>query len=155
MIFSSLENLAQDRAVLTPALLKGMEFLKNNDLAALAVGKYEIDGTDIFALVQENQTVPKAEKRAEAHHKYIDIQFMVSGTEVMGFALHNDANQVVEDKLAEKDNIFFKDPTGEMDLVVGAGQYAVFFPKEVHRPGCSYGVNATIKKVVVKVKADR
>ncbi|TCL62449.1 YhcH/YjgK/YiaL family protein [Hydrogenispora ethanolica] len=154
MIFGSIEHLEEDRKRLAAPLLKGLEFLKNNDLAKLELGRHEIDGGNLFALVQEYQTSPKTEKKAEAHRKFIDIQYIVSGTEIIGYGLENPANEVLEDRLAEKDNIFYKSVAGEMELILSAGMYAVLFPYDIHRPGCNYGAGTKVRKIVLKVAVD-
>jgi biofilm protein TabA len=153
MFFGSIHNLEQDRKVLPPAIVKGLEYLKNTNFSQVEVGKYPIEGDRIFALVQEQQTSPKAERRAEAHGKKIDIQFVISGAEMIGFALPNPENEVAEDLLEQKDNIFYQTVANEADLLLTAGMYAIFFPEEVHRPCCRYGAANQVRKVVVKIAA--
>ena len=70
---------------LNESLYKGLRFLRETDLAALPVGRYEIDGDAVFALVQEYETHPPEECRWEAHYTYTDIQYIVEGSEKMGW----------------------------------------------------------------------
>jgi biofilm protein TabA len=151
MFFSSIQNLAQDMPILHKALVRGLEYVKNADLAKLNAGKYEIDGSALFALVQDNQTAPRTERKAEAHRKYIDIQYVHSGSEIIGFGLSNSSNEILEDLLDQKDAIFFKTVKDEMELVLTPGMYAIFFPTDVHRPGCIHRSAAAVRKVVVKI----
>lgn len=151
MIFGSIQNLEHDKKLFPKALVRGLEYIENADLTKLAAGKYEIDGTALFALVQDNQTAPKSERRPEIHRKYIDIQYIHSGSEIIGFGLANPSNVVLENSLEQKDAMFFKTVKDEMELVLTAGMYAIFFPDEVHRPGCIYGSTAPVRKVVIKV----
>jgi biofilm protein TabA len=151
MFIGNIKNLDNDRKILPLPLVKGLDYLRQTDFARVEPGKYEIDGAGIFALVQEQQTAPKGERRPEAHAKNIDIQYVIEGTDLIGFGLPDPANAVQEDLLAQKDNIFYKDVKNEMDLVLTAGMYAIFFPEEVHRPNCQYGVSEKLRKVVVKV----
>jgi biofilm protein TabA len=151
MIVGSIQNLAQEKAYFTPALAKGLEYLAKTDFSKVDPGKYELDGTNIYALVQEYQTVPKDEKRAEAHRKYLDIQFVYAGAEMIGFAVESPAHVVDEEKLAEKDIIYYSSVRDESDVALTAGMYAILFPNDVHRPGCQYGAPGAVKKVVVKV----
>lgn len=153
MFFGNIKNLEQDKKILPQAVVKGLEYLKKTDFTNVAVGKYEIEGTQIFALVQEHQTSPKAERRAEAHVKNIDIQFVIDGSEMIGFALPDAGNEVLENLLEQKDNIFYKTVKNEMELLLTSGDYAVFFPEEVHRPCCQFGDNRQLRKVVVKIAA--
>jgi YhcH/YjgK/YiaL family protein len=152
MIFGSIQNLEQDRKTLSKALIKGLEYLRNTDLSALPAGKYEIDGSSMFALVQDNQTAPRAERKAETHRKYIDIQYVHSGSEIIGYGLANPGNEISDDQLELKDAIFYKNVEDEMELILTDGMYAIFFPTDVHRPGCVYGASSPVRKVVVKVE---
>ena len=54
-------------------------------LRTLPAGKYPIDGDNIFALVSEYKTKSEAEGKLEAHRKYIDVQYVISGEELMGY----------------------------------------------------------------------
>lgn len=151
MICGHINNLEQDKPTLAQSLVKGLEYLKNTDFSKLEPGKYEIEGSTIYALVQHNQTAPKLERKVEAHRKYIDIQYLSSGEEIIGFALSNPANEVSEDLLEQKDAIFFKTAKDETDLVLTKGMYAILFPTDLHRPGCTYHNSLAVTKVVVKV----
>lgn len=153
MFFGKLVNLAKDKAYLAKPLVQGLDYLARTDFSKVEAGRYEIEGDSIFALVQEYRTAPKGEKKAETHAKYIDIQYIDEGTEIIGFALANDCNEVEENLLQEKDAVFYKTVNGEADLIVGRGQYAIFFPGEIHRPGCNFGSGSRVRKVVVKIKA--
>lgn len=151
MIFGKLDDLSKDRSYLAKALLKGLNYLQKTDFSKVAVGKYEIEGSSIYALVQEYQTAPKAEKKAEAHAKYIDIQYIDQGDEVISFALFSKESEVKENLLDQKDAIFYRTVKGEMDLHLSKGMYTIFFPEEIHRPGCNYESGGQVRKVVVKI----
>ncbi len=151
MIFGKLDDLSKDRTYLAKALLKGLDYLEKTDFSKLAAGKYEIEGSSVFALVQEYQTAPKTDKKAEAHGKYIDIQYIDEGKEVIGFAPANEGNEVKENLLEQKDAIFYATVQGEMDLILTKGMYAIFFPNEVHRPGCNFESGGPVRKVVLKI----
>ena len=58
---------------------KAYAFLAQDGLDALPLGRNEIDGDDVFANVQEYDTVAASEKQLEAHRGYYDVQFVVSG----------------------------------------------------------------------------
>ena len=70
---------------LNESLYKGLRFLRETDLAALPAVRYEIDGDAVFALVQEYETHLPEECRWEAHYTYTDIQYIVEGSEKMGW----------------------------------------------------------------------
>jgi biofilm protein TabA len=154
MIFGSIYNLEVDRRVLPAALVRGLEYLRDTDFNKLELGRYEIDGTATFALVQEYEPVPKGEKEPEAHRKYLDIQYVSQGSEIICYSLENRANVVLEDRLAEEDLLIFKSVQNEMDLILTQGMYAILFPQDIHRPGCRCGEGGRVKKVVVKISKD-
>lgn len=151
MIFGKLDSLSKEKKYLAKALVKGLDYLQQTDFSKAAAGKYEIEGSSIYALVQDNQTAPKTEKKAEAHSKYIDIQYIVHGNEVIGFAPFSPESEVKENLLDQKDAIYYSSVKGEMDLILSDGMYAIFFPEEIHRPGCNYKGGGQVRKVVVKI----
>jgi len=154
MIFGTIQTLKTDRCYLPAALLRGLDYLCNTDFTKVESGRHEIDGTAIFALVQEYQTLPREKKKPEAHRKYVDIQYVFQGTEIIGYGLESPMDQVAEDRLAEKDLLLYHTIQNEMDLIVTPGTYVVLFPQDIHRPGCCCGGEARVKKVVVKIRLD-
>jgi biofilm protein TabA len=154
MIYGSIYNLEIDKKILPQALVRGLEYLKKTDIPSLAPGKYEIEGNTLFALIQDNQTAPRSDRRAEIHRNYVDIQYVHSGSEIIGYGMVNPANDVLENLLNVKDALFFKNVKDEIELIMTPGTYAVFFPADVHRPGCIHGTAAWVRKVVVKVAVD-
>lgn len=148
MILDRLENAAYYSGI-NKKLNIGIEFLKNTDLLNIEPGKYEIDGTEVYALVSEYDTKNPQDCRPEAHVTYTDIQYIVSGNESIGFATLN--NQPIESEYnSEKDIIFFSCETSP--LILESGMFAVFFPQDVHRPGMQVDGPEKVKKVVVKVR---
>lgn len=151
MIVGYLANWDQEKHLYAPAIRNAVAWLQANDLTALPAGRKEIDGDNLFALVSENLTEPKEKRKAEAHLKYTDVQCIVKGVEVIGYARLHDGIEVLEDKLAEKDAIFYNNPTDEVEFILKAGMFAILFPWEVHRPSCWYGEAALVRKVVMKI----
>lgn len=133
------------------AIQKAIDWLKSNDLSAMEVGTYEIEGKDIYAMVQELTTKPFEERRAEKHDLYADIQYIISGKERMGYAPYTGAEEISENPEG-KDACFFQNLGNENFVDVEAGCYCIFFSNDIHRPGAAAGEPAAVKKVVIKVK---
>jgi YhcH/YjgK/YiaL family protein len=134
---------------ISPKLTAAFNYLKNTDLATVAVGKYEILGTDVFAIVSEYQTKNEADAKWEAHEKYADVQYIISGVEKMGYAPIASMKEK-EAYNPEKDIVFLE---GKGDYITAtAGTFIVFFPHDAHQPCVSAGDSSMVKKVVVKVK---
>lgn len=130
-------------------LEKGFEYLKNADLANLEIGRYEIDGKNVFALISEYESKAHQDCRLEAHQAYADIQYIVSGREAIGFAPLN-GQTLTSEYNPEKDIAFFSGETTQ--LILETGMFAVFFPQDVHRPCMQISGPEKVRKVVVKVK---
>ena len=128
---------------------KAFGFLLQADLNSFPLGKHDIDGDNVFAIVSEYTTKPLSEARWEAHQAYADIQLLLAGEEKIGCAPLA-SMQVTETYNAEKDILFL---AGEGDYItVRPGVFAVFFPHDAHQPGVAKGMPQVVKKVVVKVK---
>jgi len=141
---------------LVPYLPKKMqmaiEYVKSNINANTPVGRYEIDGSDIFVLISEGPSRHIDSALPEFHHKYIDIQIVLNGQEGMAVSTLPPHTEVTEDKLADSDIAFIKTPTEETVFVMQANDFVIFYPKEVHKPLCAVnGEIATIRKAVIKV----
>jgi YhcH/YjgK/YiaL family protein len=147
MVIDKIENYRL-YSTLTKRLAKGFEFIAETDLVAIGAGKHEIVNDDIFAIVQEYDTKEEKDCVLEGHHKYIDIQYVIQGVELMGFTPLT--NQVAVEENLEKDYTFYNGETSM--LRVEEGMFTLFFPEDLHRPGVKAGEISKVKKVVVKVK---
>ncbi len=146
MILDTLENYQLYNAI-NERIAKGFDFLRTTDLDSLSSGKHDIDGDTIFALVQEYQTKPLNECKLESHKKYIDIQYVIRGEEMMGVTTQN--NQKIIEINEEKDYTFYE---GNTSLVlVSKGMFTIFFPDDLHQPCVQIESDAEVKKVVIKV----
>ena len=148
MIVDRLGNRSVDAHV-PPRVGQALEYLRTTDLAVVPLGRHEIDGDRLFALVQEYETRLPADCVWEAHRRYVDVQYVVRGAERMGHASIADVvPRVAYD--AEKDVALFE--PGSRFVTVSAGMVAIFGPDDVHSPGHADGNPQPVRKVVVKVE---
>jgi biofilm protein TabA len=154
MIVAKLDQMEQ-QAALTPRLRKGLDFLRKLDAQALEPGTVEIDGREVYAMIQSYTSRPVGESpRFEAHRKYLDIQYLVSGTEAMGWA---PLDQLVTRAPynVERDMLLGTVPAETRTLVrFAAGQAILLYPSDAHAPGLAAGEPEPVVKVVVKVLLD-
>jgi YhcH/YjgK/YiaL family protein len=151
MIVTDLMHIER-QVLLTPTLVKAFEFLRRPELASLADGKVPIDGERVFALPQRYETVPAEKPRFEYHRKYIDIQFIVEGEEVIQWAPAMKL-KITDPFDREKDVTFGTVAPEEVTQVrLHAGQLAVFYPEDAHAPRIAAGAPAKVFKIVVKVE---
>jgi biofilm protein TabA len=146
MIFDLLENHARYTG-LGPNLAAAFDYLVNTDLAALKPGRINLQGDALYVLVQEYTTKPAEQGLWEAHRRYIDVQYIFSGRERMGFA-HLSTMQLGE-YVPERD---FQPMTGSGNQIdVFAGAFVIFHPEDAHMPGLAVTIPEPVKKIVVKV----
>lgn len=153
MIVGQIADVASQKNVLPAAVVRALEALQKVELAALPVGRYDIEGDKLFYLIQDVELRTLAESRAEAHMQYADIQVPLSCPERYGFSAPQADLAPVDDQLEAKDLAFYPAPALESFLDVNPGTYLVFLPKELHRPCLAIGDKQTIRKAVVKVHA--
>ncbi len=147
MIFDTLNNIENYRGL--GNVYKTLEFLKNTDFKAMELGRYELEGDDIFYMVQEYSTDPQ-KTISEAHKKYIDIQFMVKGEELIGVA-PIDCEKTEIEALPQNDVWFYNCKTEAITLIENS--FMVLYPNDLHCPGvATNGVERACRKVVFKVK---
>lgn len=152
MIFGHISQ-SQQEGVLYPTIIqKGLTYLRETDFSQMAVGKYKIDGESMVAIISEYSPDKKENRKAETHNQHIDIQYIHSGEEIMGFGRLADGVENEEGYLVEKDATFYKKVVNEIDIHVAPGMYAVFFPWDIHRPGCVSQPGSKVRKVVLKLK---
>lgn len=150
MIFSSIYSNDDFKAY--PAVIRRViDYLKSNDFAAMETGVYDLEGKDIYVQVFDAETGPVEEKRPESHEDYLDIQFLVTGEEKLGFTPNTGAYEVAE-HILERDLIFYKSVENEGFVYATPGCFTVFFPNDIHRPAVAVAEPMVIRKVVVKVR---
>ncbi len=139
----------------SPVLVKVLDWLKTTDIKKLELGRHDIDGDNIFALVQDVTTKKMADTRPEAHKKYLDVQFVVDGQEKMGSVPDYGIEKVVEAH-DDKDLYFYASEISDEAFVLAtSGSYVIFFPEDIHRPCCAVNDESSrVLKVVVKVAMD-
>ena len=146
MVTDLLSN-ANVYAGLGERIAQALSWAQAHKLAGLEVGRHEIDGDRVFALVSEYVAKPLAEGRWEAHRKYLDLQCVASGRENIGYAplvtLKGDQY------IPEKDIIWL---TGDGSFVaMEPGRFMLLWPEDGHMPGIATAQPERVKKVVLKI----
>ena len=147
MSLDSLKNKAQ-YAALHPRFQAVFDFIDNNDVASLPCGRHDIDGDNIFVMVQELDLREVSAARLELHRKYIDIQLLLSGpNEIFGWSEKKDCLTAETEFDEQKDIQLFTD-IPQCFYSVGEGQFSILFPEDGHAPMLGEG---HVKKCIFKV----
>jgi YhcH/YjgK/YiaL family protein len=70
---------------LNPHLARAFAFLRQEGLDTLPDGRHDIDGDNVYALVVKGTGQSRSKAKLEMHRKYIDVQYVVSGSDDMGW----------------------------------------------------------------------
>ena len=148
MILDNIKNSAQ-YVGLHKNLAMAFEFIARYSQNLPPDGRQEIAGSDVYTLVQSYDSAPAEQKKWESHRRYIDLQFVAEGEETMYYAPLGTL-QPKGEYLEEKDCAYYEDgPSTALRCV--EGMFAIFFPEDVHKPGCQLSGAARVKKIVVKI----
>ena len=112
--------------------------------------RYDFDGGR-FANAECYNT--KLQSRFEAHRKMVDIQIVVSGTELINFAPIND-NFVVEEPYDEMRDIMFMKGEVKDTVLLRAGDACIIGPELAHMPGMAVNGSSHVKKIVLKIPVE-
>ena len=152
MILDTLNNY-QQYTNLHPRIATALNHLATTDYSQAEIGRHDIDGDNLFAIVNDYAPRDRHTAPFEVHREYIDVQFVVTGEEACGcLPLSNKTPDT--DYNAARDFAEFNSPPllAEANFVtLKAGMFAIFFPQDIHMPGAAPG-SQQVRKVVVKVK---
>jgi YhcH/YjgK/YiaL family protein len=146
MIFSNISQ-ADRYSAIHPLFPRAFDYIRNNDLFALAPGRYNILGEDLIAIVEHLPGRTREIAKLEAHRRYIDIQMVVDGIEEMGWKPLADCYNPVSEHSMEKDIRFFHDAAASW-ISTPPDHFCIFFPEDAHAPLVSSG---QIRKVIFKL----
>ena len=152
MIYDHLKN-STAYASCHPLFAQAFAFIERACRDDLPIGRYEINGDRLFAMVQEYDTKESSACRFEGHRRYIDVQYIISGVEGMNVMEKSRAEAVTEYD-HQKDVTFFAPAEDTTLLTVRGGEFALFYPHDIHRPGVAVEVPAPVRKIVVKIAVE-
>ena len=147
MILDQLKN-ASLYASLSSRIALAFNYLTSTDFSQLALGKYEIDGDKVFAIVNEYETKDASDCVLEAHKKYIDIHYILSGSEAIGTSFLTDQ---VPTKAYDEQNDYMLFSGETTHQILTPGLFAVLYPHDIHSPGIHPKEKSFVRKVVMKV----
>ncbi len=150
MVLDKLAN-ASRYTCMHPLFAQAFKFLHETNLATIKTGMHEIEGKKLFAIVSEAAGVTKDEYKLEVHRKYIDIQYVISGTDHMGWKDLARCAEPNDTYTEERDAAFFPDKTDNW-FDVPAGSFTIFYPDDAH--AAMVTGERVVRKVVLKIAVE-
>lgn len=149
MIIDTIQN-AHKYFSVHPLFAKAFDYIKSTDLANAEVGKSDIaEGLKAIISNKKGMTAAESIAKFECHNNNIDIQLCIKGVETIAWKPREKCVSQKGEYNTEKDVLFYDDAP-DMYFQLTDGQFAIFFPEDVHAP--MIGGDEEIKKLVIKVK---
>ena len=151
MITGNLQDIDKNH-LFNPVIKMAMkDIIANMDSALASCDRQEMMGEDLYWYSKNcggcecKKTVP------EFHDQYVDIEVVLKGQETIGYSANNQYDTVTDDHILDQDVAFVDGVPDEKYLSLEEGDFAVFFPGDVHR--CCYkpNENERIYKAVIKI----
>jgi YhcH/YjgK/YiaL family protein len=151
MILDHLDN-AERYFPMHAGFRAAFDFLRKTDFSGLSAGRHEVDGERLFLVMNRTQGRGREASKLEAHRRYIDIQYTLTGPEEIGWRPTPTCVEVDTPFHEENDYAFYTDPS-EAWFTVDAGRFAIFYPEDAHAPLAAPPGRALVK-AVMKVAVD-
>jgi biofilm protein TabA len=148
MIVDTIQNASKYFSV-HPLFEMAFTYINSTDLMNTPDGKSDI--TEGLKAIFSNKAGVIAEAsvaKFECHNKHIDIQLCINGIETIGWKPREKCVTENGGYNPEKDVQLYNEQP-DMYFQLTNGQFAIFFPEDVHAPMIGEGA---IKKLVIKVK---
>ena len=138
---------------LHPVIIEIIQYVKVKTAEKVETGNYPLPYDESVYFIVNDKTELKVNRRSEIHHKYLDVQLILEGTETFGYSDYP-LLSIEDDYLAEKDIAFSNDVKDEQFVTLEAGEFIVFNPKQPHRPLVAVDDKpAAVKKLIIKVNS--
>lgn len=150
MIIDTIDNW-REYAQGDPRLRPGFVFITETFEPSMKDGRYDLPDGAGYANVESYQTRPAAEGKFEAHRKYADIQYLLTGAEVIEWSPLSGL-EVVDPYGEQRDAGFYRASGDVTCLVLTPRRFAVFFPPDAHKPGCAIAEPVDVRKIIAKIR---
>lgn len=128
-----------------------LKYLEQNDLKEIENGRYDILGDDVYVNIQDYTSKPETQGKWEAHRKYIDIQFMIKGSEKIGVGeIDNYQTSEAYDEVKDLELLTATNDNYQF-INMNENDFIILYPQDVHMPQIAMDMPAYVKKAVVKI----
>ncbi len=132
---------------LHPLFARAFETLLRPDLSSLQAGRHLIEGDRLYLVIALEEGAGMEGAVLEAHRKYIDIQFVIEGTDMIGWRPIRECAHLSQPYDAAKDLELYGERPLSWSPVAGS-RFAVYFPCDAHAP---LGGTGRLRKAIMKV----
>jgi len=148
MIADSLKNLPFYLKNL-PQLKKAFDFIAANAAPGAQERKYDIS-EEMYAVIETSKPKAIPQQMLETHKKYVDLQYIIDGYDVIGWKDLNECLKVTSAYDESRDISFYADEP-DFRFKLYPGRFALFFPHDAHSP---LSGDIPVKKCIIKIKTE-
>ncbi|MCL1972695.1 MAG: YhcH/YjgK/YiaL family protein [Endomicrobia bacterium] len=131
-----------------PSLSEAFGFISSNE-GKFREGKHIIND-DMYAVVEKSFPKPREEQKLEVHKKYVDLQYIIEGSDIIGWKSLSECADIFKKYEDSKDIAFFNEAP-DFNIVLTAGSFALFFPDDAHSP---LSGSESVLKCIIKIKTE-
>lgn len=154
MIYGRVKDLIKQKGIYAQLFSKIIDYIEKADINTLKNGQYKIGKCRL--IISEYETVLPEKKISESHKKNIDLHIILSGTESIGVGREDRKNLVAEEYHTATDSKTYRYVKNIFFIDLPRGYYAIFFPEEIHKPGCApKNGKGMVKKAVIKIPVEK
>ena len=150
MIFDHISH-AKQYAGLHAGVDKMLETVKEYTSENFSDSRVVLDGDKLFMNFFQYETHAPETAQLEAHKKYIDVMYMVEGSETIYVKNTEQIQTITKEYTPEMEALLGKMDPDVAAIRLAAGSFVVLFPQDAHAPGCHADEAAPVKKIVGKV----
>ena len=127
------------------------EFIKSNDVEKLSPGSYEIDGKRVYANVATYETKESNLCIWEAHKKYLDLHYIISGEENIKVS---NINTMKTGNYTEESDYLQISGIEQYTIPLAVGNFLLLTTQEAHMTGCKTNTKMWVKKIIFKISVE-
>ena len=150
MVFTTKQNLKK-YLPLSNSFNVAFEALEKLSREQFMSGKYEVENDTVFINAVEYSTHTVDTAKMEAHRKYIDVMFMISGEERILTAPICSLSFFPQEYCEANDVLFVNIPDSPTELLLDENSVVILFPEDAHAPGICSNEPSTVRKLIAKV----
>ena len=133
-----------------PGLPAAFRWLETHSATAQK-GRHDV-AEGVTAIVDSYSTAPVTEKKWETHRCHVDLQVVLSGSELVGWTPTSELTSRIPYN-PDKDAEFYEPPVSSVTRFrLSPGFFAIFFPGDGHQPGVIAEESIEVRKVVFKLR---
>ena len=150
MVLDSIEN-AYRYIQLGKGIAEALLYIQDNDLSKVQPGRYEINHDKLVLIVSDSENTNLDECKLEGHRKYIDLQYWIDGSELMGHEILN-SQQILLEYNEKTDCAFYNCIASYSRLL--SGMFVIYFPTDLHTAVVDPLAQGRVKKAVFKIRTE-